>query len=139
METDIDMNGHAIVDAGKMTIRPPGGVEATTLAARQQGDAVDVGGNLTVEGSVQAQHLRAKSGEVAGTINVSGGVTTAGGSDSRLDVTQTLGQNHAVQRMSLSGPGPQQGMRSLLVGKCHPPDKCGVIPVGAGVGGGNAR
>ena len=124
METDLDMGGHAISQITEMTISRDGDIDTPLLAPQEQGTPVPVSGNLTVEGSFSARHLQARSGEVSGTLDVRGQLATVGRADGRLDVTGWLGARRPVGRMTLTGPGPRQGVRSLSVRRCRPAANC---------------
>ena len=125
MQTALHMGGHALSDVGAMTVPDAGGIEAPVLEPLSQGGAVAVSGNLTVEGGFSAGHLRARSAQVAGGLDVEGQLTTGGQADSRLDVTGRLGDRRAVRSMTLSGPGPVSGVRTLSVRRCRPSANCG--------------
>ena len=129
MATALHMGGHAISDIAVMTTSGAGasgagGVETPILAPPKTDGTVTLSGNLTVEGSFSARHLRARSAEVPGSIDVRGQLATAGRADSRLDVTGSLGKTGTVGRMTLSGPGPMRGLRTLSVRRCRPTAKC---------------
>ena len=133
MQTALHMGGHALSDVADMTVPYGGGIEASLLAA-PQGGALNVSGNLTVEGGFSAGPLRAMSAQVAGGLDVQGQLTTGSAADSRLDVTGVLGDSRAVRSMRLSGPGPVPGVRTLSVRRCHPPQNCGGRRSGANHG-----
>ena len=133
MQTALRMGGHALSDVANMTVPDGGGIEASLLAA-PQGGALNVSGNLTVEGGFSAGPLRAMSAQVAGGLDVQGQLTTGSAADSRLDVTGVLGDSSAVRSMTLNGPGPVSGVRTLSVRRCHPPQNCGGRRSGANHG-----
>ena len=117
METALDMGGHDILGVARLTTAGAGGLDADVLAPKGSG-AIAVSGELTLEGSLGAVHLHAGSGEVSGDIVVQGQLVTGDQADSRLDVTDTLGQDSTT--MTLSGPGPRPASRTLSVGECRP-------------------
>ena len=134
MQTALRMGGHALSDVANMTVPDGGGIETQLLATQAQGGAVDVSGNLTVEGGFSAGHLRARSAQVPGRLDVKGQLITASQADSRLDVTGALGDSRAVRTMTLSGPGPVPGVRPLSVRRCSPSQNCGGRRSGANHG-----
>ena len=124
MQTALHMGGQALSDIGAMTVPDGGGIETPLLRSQSKGGDVAVSGNLTVEGGFSSRDLRARSAQVARSLDVDGRLTTGSAADSRLDVTGWLGDSGAVRTMTLSGPEPVTGMRTLSVRRCRPPSKC---------------